>query len=98
MKYCPYCGASLVDDVVSFCSECGKELPHSNSKEVNEEKEPKAQKSITAQKLTKKRNVLRKKIPKHYQMKQKRTILLTMGIMMTSYQVTLENTVKASIG
>lgn len=51
MKYCPYCGASLVDDVVSFCSECGKELPHSNSKEVNEEKEPKAQKSIAAQKL-----------------------------------------------
>ena len=55
MKYCPYCGASLVDDVVSFCSECGKELPHSNSKEVNEEKEPKAQKSIPAQKLTKKK-------------------------------------------
>lgn len=26
MKYCPYCGASVVDDTVSFCSECGKSL------------------------------------------------------------------------
>ena len=26
MKYCPYCGASVLDDTVSFCSECGKKL------------------------------------------------------------------------
>lgn len=27
MKYCPYCGAVLLDSTVSFCSECGKALP-----------------------------------------------------------------------
>lgn len=27
MKYCPYCGAVLLDSAVSFCSECGKALP-----------------------------------------------------------------------
>ncbi len=27
MKYCPYCGAVLVDGAVSFCMECGKKLP-----------------------------------------------------------------------
>lgn len=26
MKYCPYCGAELMDGAVSFCSECGKKL------------------------------------------------------------------------
>ena len=26
MKYCPYCGAVLLDSTVSFCSECGKAL------------------------------------------------------------------------
>lgn len=26
MKYCPYCGANLVDGTVSFCQECGKKL------------------------------------------------------------------------
>ena len=27
MKYCPYCGASLVGSAASFCSECGKKIP-----------------------------------------------------------------------
>lgn len=27
MKYCPYCGADLIDDTCSFCAECGKTLP-----------------------------------------------------------------------
>lgn len=27
MKFCPYCGADLVEDGVSFCVECGKQLP-----------------------------------------------------------------------
>lgn len=26
MKYCPNCGAALVDSAASFCSECGKPL------------------------------------------------------------------------
>lgn len=27
MKYCPYCGASILGSAVFFCAECGKELP-----------------------------------------------------------------------
>lgn len=27
MKYCPYCGASLVGGAASFCAECGKKIP-----------------------------------------------------------------------
>lgn len=38
MKYCPYCGASLLDGAVSFCSECGKQLPKSQSGETEEPK------------------------------------------------------------
>lgn len=31
MKYCPYCGAELLEGAVSFCSECGKEIPRRKS-------------------------------------------------------------------
>ena len=31
MKYCPFCGAELLDGAVSFCAECGKELPPAQS-------------------------------------------------------------------
>lgn len=27
MKFCPYCGADLLDDNVLFCGQCGKKLP-----------------------------------------------------------------------
>lgn len=27
MKFCPYCGADLVDSKVLFCAECGAKLP-----------------------------------------------------------------------
>ena len=27
MKYCPFCGADLLGPEVSFCAECGKQLP-----------------------------------------------------------------------
>ncbi len=27
MKYCPYCGATLLGGAVSFCAECGKPIP-----------------------------------------------------------------------
>ena len=33
MKYCPYCGAILLEGVVSFCSECGKALPTAPEKQ-----------------------------------------------------------------
>lgn len=32
MKFCPYCGASLVGGAVSFCTECGKPLPGKDRK------------------------------------------------------------------
>ncbi|MDO5123108.1 MAG: zinc ribbon domain-containing protein [Eubacteriales bacterium] len=32
MKYCPYCGADLIEDAVSFCAECGK-LPTGKTQE-----------------------------------------------------------------
>lgn len=38
MKYCPYCGTVLVDGAVSFCAECGKELPVSEKKQDIPEK------------------------------------------------------------
>ena len=31
MKYCPYCGATLVGGAVAFCSKCGKRLPTQSS-------------------------------------------------------------------
>ena len=40
MKYCPYCGADLVDGTVSFCQECGKKLnatPHTVQDEPKKE-------------------------------------------------------------
>ena len=38
MKFLSFCGASVLDDTVSFCSECGKSL--SISAKQPEEKEP----------------------------------------------------------
>lgn len=32
MKYCPYCGADLLEGAVSFCAECGKEIPRRKPK------------------------------------------------------------------
>lgn len=32
MKYCPYCGAGLLEGAVSFCAECGKEIPRGKPK------------------------------------------------------------------
>ena len=41
MKYCPYCGADLIEDAVSFCAECGKQLPAGKpQKEKSKEKQP----------------------------------------------------------
>lgn len=43
MKYCPYCGADLIEDAVSFCAECGKQLPANKSQKdkQNEKSETK---------------------------------------------------------
>lgn len=33
MKFCPYCGADLLDDAAVFCVECGKTLPSQTDSE-----------------------------------------------------------------
>ncbi|MDO4286385.1 MAG: zinc ribbon domain-containing protein [Eubacteriales bacterium] len=45
MKYCPYCGAVLLDSAVSFCSECGKALPGGESAQSR----PGAQTAVSAE-------------------------------------------------
>ena len=40
MKYCPYCGANLIDGTVSFCSECGKSIKGRKTKAKSEKKPP----------------------------------------------------------
>ena len=40
MKYCPYCGADLIEDAVSFCAECGKQLPAGKSQKEKPKEEP----------------------------------------------------------
>lgn len=45
MKYCPYCGADLIEDAVSFCAECGKELPLGKTKKDAPKKQSEIKKS-----------------------------------------------------
>ncbi len=43
MKFCPYCGADLLDSGVLFCSNCGKKLPPREAgitEPLNEEMRP----------------------------------------------------------
>ena len=40
MKFCPYCGASLVGGAVSFCAECGKPLPGQEQQPVKKSRAP----------------------------------------------------------
>lgn len=55
MKYCPYCGASIIGGAASFCSECGKKLsvkdatPVKSSKPVRCRPAPKEQKKRSCQ-------------------------------------------------
>ena len=50
MKYCPYCGADILDTAVSFCSECGKSLPtKTSSPPQTEKKQKKKHKKPTTQ-------------------------------------------------
>ena len=54
MKYCPYCGADIIDGAVSFCVECGKELPVRKQKE-NQETIPERKPPGTKKKKSKKK-------------------------------------------
>lgn len=40
MKYCPFCGADLLSPEVSFCAECGKQLPAGNAPQTEPEDRP----------------------------------------------------------
>ena len=41
MKYCPFCGADLLSSEVSFCAECGKQLPTGNTPQAGSKNRPK---------------------------------------------------------
>lgn len=64
MKYCPYCGASVVDDTVSFCSECGKSLSLA-AKQPEEKEQSKSTKKPTKKKGSGTAPHLKKKKPKN---------------------------------
>lgn len=58
MKFCPYCGADLLDENVLFCSNCGKKLPPHEAgitEPLTEEKRPVPEKSSKAGPPTKKK-------------------------------------------
>ena len=52
MKYCPFCGADLIEGAVSFCTECGKELPPAK---------PEAKQSESGKKMSSKKKTGKKK-------------------------------------
>ena len=54
MKYCPYCGADLIEDAVSFCAECGKQLPAGKAQKEKPKDKPEIKKA------TKKKNSAKK--------------------------------------
>ena len=45
MKYCPYCGADLIEEAVSFCAECGKQLPAGKVQKENSKDKPEIKKA-----------------------------------------------------
>ncbi len=68
MKFCPYCGADLLDENVLFCSNCGKKLPPHEAgvtEPLTEEKGPTPEKPSKAEPATpkKKRNKKTSKKP-----------------------------------
>lgn len=48
MKFCPYCGAELIDGAVSFCSECGERLADRSQTEKNAKKSSKVSNASSA--------------------------------------------------
>ena len=76
MRYCPYCGASLMGGAVSFCAECGKHLPtrdipHKTSRKEN--KKPNG--SIKAKPQAKSSNPQMKSAPTHPAKKRRKNPL-----------------------
>lgn len=50
MKFCPYCGADLVEDGVSFCVECGKQLPAGKTQKEKSKDKPENKKATKKKK------------------------------------------------
>ena len=50
MKYCPYCGADLIEDAVSFCAECGKQLPSGKTQKEKAKDMPVSKKTSKSKK------------------------------------------------
>ena len=50
MKYCPYCGADLIEDAVSFCAECGKQLPAGKPQKEKSKEKPEIKKAAKKKK------------------------------------------------
>lgn len=50
MKYCPYCGADLIEGVVSFCAECGKQLPAGKVQKDKPKEKPEIKKTTKKKK------------------------------------------------
>lgn len=53
MKYCPFCGAVLPDEKISFCLECGEKLSDFNLHTETEKPSKKAKKEKKKEKKTK---------------------------------------------
>lgn len=50
MKYCPYCGADLIEGAVSFCAECGKQLPAGKVQKDKPKEKPEIKKTTKKKK------------------------------------------------
>lgn len=58
MKFCPYCGAEVPDDIATFCMECGKPVP-----EKTPQTEPEEKKTFKKKRKSKKEKTSRKQKP-----------------------------------
>lgn len=71
MKFCPYCGAELLNDNVLFCAHCGKKLPPHEAgitEPLTEDMRPASQEPVPKtymgeSKKTKRRKTTLEKIP-----------------------------------
>ena len=45
MKYCPYCGASLLGGAASFCPECGRQVPQQEPDQASRQQPRKKKRS-----------------------------------------------------
>ena len=60
MKFCPYCGADLIEDAVSFCAECGKPLSSESGDSVMNTVENKKAKHKESKKKKPKKEKIKK--------------------------------------